>query len=395
MSQPNIPTFEEEFNRIYGDLQTESSAGEFLIGRVALRAVAYATAGATKLLYLKVARVQKNVSPTTADPVAKGGTLEEWGQLKLGRDLNPSTNGEYILTVTGEEGGEVKLSDQLLSSNSSDNPGYLFEPTEAKVILPGDTSVEVPVRALEAGRDAEVSVSNILEFTKPLAKIDKPATVLSVTSAPTEGETGEQYRGKTVEAYQLETQGGAPSDYRVWLNDVEGTRTVYTILTQGGDLDAYVEAQPADSTDGNGTPPAAMLTEVEEIFEWDPDTTKELNTRGRRPQGIINLDVQAVSPLPVEVTIVGLTDTSSSTLAAIDAAIELLLFDVRPFIAGATDPNKRNDTLYLGSISAVIAQALPAGKYFTSVTMKVATVSVEERKFLNGDLPYLDEVIVS
>lgn len=392
MAQPTIPSFETLFNDIYGDLKTETSAGQTLIGRIALRALALVQAGSSKLEYLAIARVQKNVSPTTADPVDKGGTLEEFGELKLERGPFQADNGLYTVTVTGQEGGQVDITNQLLSSNDSDNPGFLFEPTEAKTILVGDSSVEVPIRAITASKEAELSIGNTLGFTQPIVKIDSTATVLTVDKVPTDGETVEEYRAKVVEAEQLETQGGAPSDYRIWLNDVQGARTVFPTLPQGGDVNAYVEAFPDDSTDGNGTPPASMLTEVAEIFEFDPDTTKPLDTRGRRPAGVINLNVLAVSPLPVIVTINGLTDQSAETVAGVTAAIKLFLFDVRPFIAGASDPLKQNDTLYLGALSAVVSQALPPGEFFVQLTMTVSGGSETDFNFVNGNIPYLDSV---
>ena len=319
-----LPTISELKTQIENDLRSELNITNTWFGKVFLRVLATVQAGKLKLYYLFGAKIQKNIFVDTADPAAQDGTLERFGQVKIGRNPYPAIAGIYTLNVTGSIGGTIPKGAQYKSTSNSTSPDYLFI-VEIGVVLTGSTG-QVIVRALTPGVISALVDSDELELTAPIANIDSLAVVDSVDTTPVSAETTEEYRQVVLLAFQLEPQGGAATDYRLWSLDVEGVRTSYA-YTKFGEIYAvqvYVEALPDDSDPGEpeGVPPTSMLDDVEAAIELDPDTTLPLYQRGRRPLGVYNLEVQAVVPVGVIIRIYDLTDDSAPVLAIIEDAIK-------------------------------------------------------------------------
>lgn len=155
-------------------------------------------------------------------------------------------------------------------------------------------------------------------------------------------------------------------------------------------MNVFVEATVADSTDGKGTPSAGLLSDVEDVINFDPDTTRPLNERARRPMNVV-LDVQAVTVEEVDITITGLTGATSADQANIEAALETLINSIRPFIAGADILADKNDILDNNRIINAILNTLP-GAVFTSVAFTVDSSAYSTYTFINGDIPHLNSV---
>ncbi len=391
----DIPTIQELKDQIENDIRTELSITNTWVGKVVLRVLATVWATKLKMFYLNVAELQKNLFADTANTEDNGGTLERFGRIKLNRNPFTATEGIYTLDVTGSTGGTITKGTVYKSKNTSQSPNKLFS-VEADVTLSGATG-QVQVRALEAGVDARLVETNELELTAPIPDVDNLAVVNTVDDAPTAAETLEEYRAKTLEAFRLEPQGGAATDYRLWALDVQGVRTAYAYVKDEEvfTVQSFIEALPADSEPGQppGVPPAAMLAEVEAVYELDPDTTKPLAERGRRPMGVFTLEVLPVVPIEVIVKIYDLSDDSAAVVAAIEDAITTFLYEVRPYIAGA-DGENRNDTLYLSRLNAAIADALSSEVFYTNIIMNVGGADVISYQFGGvpgsfGNYPYL------
>jgi len=394
----DIPTLQELKTQIENDLRTELGITTTWVGKVILRVIATVQAAKLKLYYLAIGEVQKNLFADTANSEADGGTLERFGRTKLNRNPFPAGAGIYTLNVTGSAGGTIPKGAVYKSTSNSKSPEKLFS-VEAEVTLTGATG-QIQVRALEAGTDARLLEADELELTAPIADVDNLADVDSVDTAPTTAETTEEYRDNVLEAFQLEAQGGAATDYRLWALDVQGVRTAYAYVKDGEPfaVQSFIEALPDDSEPGEppGVPPTSMLDDVADVYELDPDTSKPLAERGRRPLGVYNLEVLAVVPIPVIVRIYDLSDTSASVKDTIEAAIEAFLYEIRPYIAGA-DGNNRNDVLYLSRLNAAISDALASTVFYTNVEMNVDSSDVTSYAFGQtpggyGNYPYLLEV---
>lgn len=394
----DIPTLSELQSQIENDIKTELGITQSWFGKTVIKVLALVQAAKLKLYYLAIAFLQKNIFVDTATSEFQGGTLERFGRVKLGRNPYPAVAGEYTLNVTGEIGGTISKGQTFKSTTSSTSPNKIYEVKE-EVILTATTG-QIEVIALEAGTDSVLQVDDKLESTAPIEDIDSIAYVDSVDVTAVEAEDLEDYRILVIESFQLEPQGGAATDYRIWAADATGVRTVYP-YTKYGEIyivQVFVEALPENSEPGypEGTPPASMLTDVEEVIELDPDTTKDINERGRRPLQAV-VEVLAVVPVAVTITINNLTDKSAPVISAIEAALEDLFYTIRPYIPGA-DGTNRHDTLYLSAVIAAIFEAIDEGINFSNVTIEINSTIYSQYTFGDdfttyGNYPYLYDLL--
>ena len=382
----NIPTLNQLYTDILGQLESELGITIPLFGRNFLRALAAVQAAKLKLIYLMIGDVQKNIFVDTADPESIGGTLERFGRVKLGRSPFTSQAGTYTVSVTGDAGAVIKASSTFKSDDDSASPSMLFQlDNDYTLTGTGDT---IDVRALEGGLDSKLTIGDTLTSTAPIANVESSVEVTVEVIAPLSAESIEDYRAKAIEAYQLEPQGGAATDYRLWSADAQGVAKVYPYVKQGfaGEIELFVEATVADSTDGKGTPSVTILNDVESVVEFDPDTTKPLNERGRRPVGVFNIDFNPITVKEIDVEITGYQNLTPTIQQSIDNAVEAFIKTVRPFVDAADVLANKNDILSVNNLTFIILQAEPAS-IFTSIDLKVDNVSVPTFTFDNGDIP--------
>jgi hypothetical protein len=386
-----IKTKQQIYDEIVLDLENKLGITLSTFGRVLLRILALVYAGALKLVYLSIGFVQKNVAPDLADPEEKGGTLDRFGLLKLGRRRFPATQAQYTATVTGTTAAVIPAGTTFKSDSNALNAGFLFILDNAYT-MPAGTGT-ITIRALTAGSESRLVVGNTLTATSPINDVNRGITVATETVIPQAAETVEEYRTKIIQAYRIEPQGGSKGDYRLWGYDAQGTREIYPYTPSGNnnEVTIYVEATIADSTDGRGTPTPAILTDVEDVIEASPDVTLTLAERSRRPLGVFLVNVYPIVLREIDINIASFADLTAGKQATILAAITEALYDVRPFIAGIDIVAERNDIFDTNRISAIVLSAL-AGSSFGTITMRVDGVIMSSYQFDNGEIPYLDTI---
>jgi uncharacterized phage protein gp47/JayE len=387
-----IPTISQLYTQIVADLETAMDGQTIpIFGKTFLRAAAGVHAAKLKLFYLGLAFLQKNLFIDSADPESKGGTLERFGRIKLGRNPFPARAGQYTVTVTGTVGAIIPESTTFKSNDDSLNPGKLFVLDVAYTLL--STSDSITIRALEAGLNSKLLIGDQLTATAPIALVDKTATVTVETVEPLSEEDIEDYRTKGLDAYRLEPQGGAASDYRLWASDAQGVKQSYAFAKSGypNEINLFVEATIADSTDGKGSPSAGLLEDVEDVVEFDPDTTKPLEERGRRPLTVLQVHYLPVTPKNIDIEINGFVGINATIQAAIFNALKAAINEIRPFVAAADVLENKNDILDINKIISVILIARP-GSTFGTVVLKVDSSSVPTFTFTNGNIPFLNTV---
>jgi len=386
-----IPTLSELSDSILADIEATFGDNVPLFGKNFLRALAAVQAAKLKIYYLAIASTQKNIFVDTADPEASGGTLERFGRVKLGRNPFPAKAGQYDVEVTGSIGAIIPASTTFKSNDDSLNPGKLFV-LDNEFTLTATTD-SINVRALEAGLDSKLSISDILTSTSPIINVNKVVTVTAETVQPLSEEDIELYRQRALDSYRLEAQGGAATDYRIWSFDAQGVQETYPFAKSGAanEIDLFVEATIADSTDGKGTPSAQLLLDVEAVVEFDPDTTLPLNERGRRPLGVFAVNFLPITVKEVDIIIDGFVGLTTEIETLLFTALDLQINLIRPFVAGADILDEKNDILDINIIINTILNARP-GSVFGTVTLKIDTVQVSTFTFVNGDIPNLDTV---
>ena len=94
----------------------------------------------------------------------------------------------------------------------------------------------------------------------------------------------------------------------------------------------------------------------------------------------------------VDVEITGLSDTSY--LTSIKSNIETLLYNIRPYIAGADSITEQNKGyLYISDIFKVVTDTIGTHATFSAITMKINTTVQNIYHFENGNIPYINNVI--
>jgi hypothetical protein len=117
-----------------------------------LRTIAIVQAAKLKLFYIAIAKVQKNIFVDTAEPEAKGGTLERFGRVKLGRNPFGATAGQFSVKIKGEIGASLPISTTFISDENALNPSVIYI-LDSDVTLTS-TEQNITLRALTSGEFA-------------------------------------------------------------------------------------------------------------------------------------------------------------------------------------------------------------------------------------------------
>lgn len=389
-----IPTLSQLYNSIKSGIQAELSVTIPDFGPSFLRTFSIVLAGKLKQYYLAVAKVQKNIFVDTAEPEASGGTLERFGRVKLNRNPFPAVAGQYVITITGQAGAVVPAQSTFKADDSTSSAGQLYIlDTQYTMVSATDT---ITVRALTAGLAAKLIPGDTLTAAQPIALVDSAAVVASEFIQPLAAEDLEDYRQKAILAYQLEPQGGAASDYILWSLDAQGVRKVFPYAKSGESavVDVFVEATIDDSTDGKGTPSASIIDDVEDVIEFDPDTTKPLLERGRRPLGAFEVNVLPIQVKDIDIVVTGFQGLTAEIEMSIETAIIDSLYDIRPFVSAADVLANKNDILSVNRIIFIIQEANPSS-VFDEVQLFIDGVEFGTYQFTQGEIPALNSLTIS
>ncbi len=386
-----IPTISQLYQSIVADINTEMGLTINPFGKAVLRVLAAVQAGKLKLMYLVISLLQKNVAPDTCDVE----TLKRFGMIKLGRLPFAAIAGQYKIQVTGTIGAVIPAQSIFKSDDDSYNPGILYQ-LDNQYILTAPVDYII-VRSLTLGIESKLEITDTLTPTAPIPLVNSEpgsAVVSAETVQPLAAENIDDYRAAVILSYRLETQGGAATDYRIWSQDAQGVKRVYPYAKPNApcEINLFIEAILVDSIDGKGTPSAQTLLDVEDVVNFSPDTSLSLNERGRRPLQVV------VHYLPITVKTIVITITGFQGL---DLAKQILLLaafndainSVRPFVAAADDILAKNDYIDNNKLTGIIVNAIP-GSVFTSNSFTIDGVPYSAYTYVNGDIPYLNQVII-
>ena len=382
-----IPTIAQIYTNVVSDIVSRLNLSIDYLKKT-YDALALVLAAQLNLIYLNLRDIQNNIFPDTATTAVNGGTLERQGLIYLNRNPFPDSIGSFSVSVIGVAGSVLRANLTFKSNVDALNAGQLYI-LDSEYTLTGSSDV-IELRSTGSGIDYNLSVNDHLTITEPVIGVDKTATVTAVLVQPKAGETIEAYRKAILNAIQLEPQGGARADYVQWSSDAQGVRRVYPYVRDitPSIIDVFVEATIIDSTDGHGTPGGSILTDVRDVIELDPDTTKPTNERGRRPMQA-DVVVSAIGLIPVDVVITGLQDDATLVRDTIRSAVNSLVYDVRPFLSGADLRRNKNDILYSGKVQSIVTDVLSNGNFFNFLEVSVDGNVIVSYEFTLGNIPYL------
>lgn len=375
------PTIQNIFERFSSALKAELNipANENLKEHFSV--LGSVTSAELKLLYLFAEDIQRNLYPQIADPNSEGGLLEDLGMLYLGRLPKPATASILELRANGVAGATLRTN--LTFKSDTNNVVYILD---SEYILSGSNDV-ITVRSVEVGTNTILSANSELTITEPVQGVNSTVTVKDTITPAVSAETIEQYRQAITDGIQLEPTGGAKTDYRLWGRDAVGVRQVYPYLKQNdsGTIEIYVEAE-----NGNVTP--QMISDVQSVLELDPDTSKPIYERGRRPMQA-TLDVKSVVPLLIDIEIVGLNINSLSIQNSIFSSLEAYLRNIRPFVDGGQLLRDKNDVLNVARLTNVVSDTIEIDNYFLDLKMFVDGAPYDIYTFSLGRIPKLNGVV--
>lgn len=380
-------TINQLYNNISSDLRNRLNLSDDNLKTV-LDALALSLAGQFKLSYLALEDNKNEQFPDTATLVANGGALERQGYIYLNRNIRPATSAVMQLSVNGVNGSVLRSGLTFKSNEDSLNPDKVYV-LDAEYILTGSNDI-IEVRSLQGGNSVNLLIGNALTITEPVIGVEQTVLVDSITEQGLASESVEDYRKAILDAIQLEPQGGAKTDYRLWASDAQGVRLVYPYVKNGeaGTVQIYVEATEVDSTDGNGTPTATILNDVADVIEFDPDATKPIYERGRRPIQA-NVEVLPIAPNPVDIEITALDTDTTEIRDSIESNLKEYLKTVRPFVAGGDLARNKNDVLYTARLQSIVTDVIGSSNFFTNFTVQVNGVSQNSYLFSRENIPYL------
>lgn len=374
----SIPSRTTIYGRLINAFQVTFGITLPIWGQNILRAISMVFAGEFRLAYIMLASLQKNIWVDTCD----ADMLNRYGKVKLNRYPFPATQGVYLCSVTGTSGAYIPGQTTFKADDTSENPGALFI-LDSTYTLTASTGI-ITLRALVAGTGSRLSVSDTLTSTSPLINVGLTATVTTESVIPNDAETTEEYRAKVLSSFQSLPSGDNGVSYREQGSvNISGVQNIYPYATSGAanEIDIYVEAILADSTDGKGTPTSTIMTAVE--------------TALATIQGItvwqINYYPVTLKQIDVNINMTGLTALTTAQQALVLNAINNFLFKARPFIASIDALSSRSDIIGAFNIAPAIAAAIP-GVPFGLVTFNVNSVSETTYQFDNGAIPWLNSV---
>ena len=120
-----IPTLQEIQERLANNLRARLNLSDADL-RFVLDAMNSVISGELKLSYLYLGDVQRNLFPDTADPIEQDGELNRMGNIYLGRQPRPATDGKYIISLSGVAGTTIRQGLTFKSNDSSRSPGNLY-----------------------------------------------------------------------------------------------------------------------------------------------------------------------------------------------------------------------------------------------------------------------------
>ncbi|AGF91643.1 baseplate J-like protein [Cellulophaga phage phi47:1] len=383
----NIPTIFEINANIANDLKNKLDLSDSGLKKT-LDVFAGVLAAQFKLTYLALSDVQNQLFVDTADTSENGGTLDRWGDIWLGRIRNSSSSGVYEISLDFAENSVLRQNLTFKSNDESFSPSMQYILDEQETLTSSNNTVQI--RSLLGGSQVLLEVGDTLTINEPVIGVDQVVTVVAVVEQPLEEESVDDYRSAILQSIQLEPQGGAKTDYRLWASDAQGVKSVYPYVKneQAGTVQVYLESTVDDSIDGYGTPSQALIDSVIEVINFDPDETKPINDRGRLPIQV-TLEVLSIAPNPVDITITGLVDVTDEIKLAVRENLEDYLSEIRPYVAGADLARNKNDIVYSARAQSVVADVLSSDNFFTSFSLLVNGVNQNSFLFSRENIPYL------
>jgi hypothetical protein len=336
-----------EINQLIID-QIETQTGQIIpiLPKAFIRILAKVLAGVFIILY-KVAGwifLQIFVSTASYDEVEILGKkitpLIEWGRLVSVGDPDPATQAELSIDLT------VLTLDSVLPSGTqftSDLNGLTYITQQSYTLSIDPFTIDVI--CTKSGTIGNLEVNDILTIANSVGYIEDDAPISAILTTAVDKEAEDDYRQRIIERFQLQPQGGALTDYRIWAQDASGVKQSYWYTGDPSNVIGYIEGDPEIYPDR--IPDSSLLLAVGNVIDFDPDTglaTRRPVTAVIDPVGdktYTNIKAVILKEFDVEITGLVIDNIDDIEDQIYDALVTYFL-NREPFIEGLTLLPKRN-----------------------------------------------------
>jgi len=355
-------TIEEIKDLIITQLEAELNQTIPILPKNFNRLLSKVLAGVFIILYKKAQFIflQMFVSQASFDEIEVLGKkiipLVEWGKLLGIGNPFPSQQTILKLKLTVISIGQILQSGTQFISN---NNGLIYITQQNYTLSTGIFYINVICTT--GGTEGNLEVDQILNIIDNEGYIDDEAIIDEIIQDGIDSESEEEYRQRVVERFQLQPQGGALADYRIWAQDAPGVYQTY-IYTGDPPSNVLIYVAGDNSIYPYRVPSAALLIEVGNVCTYDPET----GLATRKPvNAIIDPDydetygnVLPIDPHFFDVTVFNLeAEDLPYVKNLIQQSLNSYFFEREPFIKGLSllpIKNKISQAAIIGLIFDIV-----------------------------------------
>jgi len=392
-------TIQEINDLIIDQIETQTAQTIPLLPKAFIRILAKSLSGVYIILY-KVAGwifLQIFISTASSQEVEilgrKVRPLVEWGRLVGVGDPTPATQAVLAIDLT-----VLSLSSALPSGTQyTSNLNGLTYITQQSYTLTSDPFT-IEVISVNTGLQTNLTAGEILSIANSIGIIEDDATVSTLTTAAVGAESDENYRQRITERFQLQPQGGALADYRIWAQDASGVNQSYWYTGDPSDVIGYIQGDPEIYVDR--VPDSALLLAVGAVIDFDPVTglsTRRPVTAVIDPAGdqtYTNIKPVVLKSFDVEITNLVISDIENIK-SQINDALTTYFLNREPFIEGLSLPPNRN-VITQANVIGVVDDIVSANNgTFTTAIVNLGGFVTAQYTLGEGEISKLNSLTVN
>lgn len=247
---------------------------------------------------------------------------------------------------------------------TSDSSGLRYKSQESATVAGG--VADLLLRCVDPGTDGNLDNGEELSISSQIAGAETVATVTDTDTLGVDEESDADYRPRVLFAQRAVTGGGNATDHKIWAEAVTGVRRAFPYSgrpadegdSYPGDRTVYVECNT--SIDADGIPPVALLDDVRDAINTDPDTGESRMLLGLTDdtlfvEPIVRTSIFVeVRDLDVEV------EVEANCKSDISTALGLHLRSLVPYVDGVDVVTERNDSITSLTISEIVQDVVRA-----------------------------------
>jgi len=257
------PTLSQIQTRVLNDITSRAELGTPL-ARATVRAISWAIAGTSHMLYGFLNWISRQVMPDTAEQENLERWCSIWGVTRI-----EASYAEREVTLTGTVNGTVIPEGTVLVR--SDGLEYT---TDAEATIASLTAT-VAITASGAGTDYNSDTGTVLSFQSPIEFISTQAPIAATNQVDAvDDETDAALLARLLSRLQQPPAGGTANDYVTWAKEVAGVTRAWCYPLRTGP--GTVGVSFVRDNDASLIPSAGEVAEVQAYIDTKSPVTADV-----------------------------------------------------------------------------------------------------------------------